>query len=65
MGAKNARRKRKCKSKVGFQNINEAKKAIVAMKKKAGVINPKFNSYICKDCGLYHIGHRAKKYSNL
>lgn len=61
MASKNARRKRKCKSKIKYNNIRQAQNTIRSLM-KINNCQFKYNIYKCPFCGCYHVGHRPTKY---
>lgn len=59
MATKNARLKRKCSRKVGYQSKNDARHAMDLHIVKHQP-NRKVNTYKCRYCNRWHIGHNTK-----
>lgn len=50
---------RACQRKRGYKTWNEANAALESLK-RAGKAKPGLRTYLCANCGLYHLGAKTR-----
>lgn len=62
MASKRNERKKKCGQKRRYNNSSEAWASVTALRRKGDVAGIRLTAYKCSFCGLWHIGHKQKRY---
>jgi len=60
MGAKNARKKRRCRHKASYNNAKDARSAMFGMIRRKGINKGRLTVYKCDICGKWHYGKRKR-----